>query len=200
MRRITPLDRIALLLTCLIAAYQVVAGVEGLPVLATWAYTAAFGVLLISGLLMIINGFDVLDSPLVVIIATIIPLGLSLGMVIENIPDWQLTYLAFVVVGFLAILLTRFIAPERAATIVLASVHGIAGLVIVGLPIALVLQEMKAVQFFFVSVGGALIGIGGMLLAFLKAGKPILSAEKIFALLPWILLLMSAAFVFGLGI
>ena len=82
----------------------------------------------------------------------------------------------------------------------LASVHGIAGLVIVGLPIVLVLQEMKPLQYLFVSVGGALIGVGGTLLAFLKAGKPILSAEKIFALLPWILLLMSAAFVFGLGI
>ena len=200
MKRITPLDRITLLITGLIAAYLVVKEIEGQSVLATWAYTTAFGVLLIATLLMIINGFDVLDSPMVVIIATVIPIGLSLGMVIENIPDWYLTYLVFVVVGFLAILLTRFIVPERAATMVLASVHGIAGLLIVGLPIALVLQEMKPMQYLSVSVGGAFIGIGGMLLAFLKAGKPILSAEKIFALLPWILLLMSAAFVFGLGI
>ncbi len=199
MKRITPLDRIALLLTSLIAAYQVVAGVEGLPVLATWAYTTAFGVLLIAGLLMIIIGFDVLDSPLVVIIAAIIPLGLSLGMVIENFPDLYIAYLIFVVVGFLAIGLTRFLAPERAATIVLAFIHGIAGLLIVGLPIVLVLQEMKPMQYLFVSAGGAFIGIGGMLLTFLKAGKPILSTEKIFTLLPWILLLMSAAFVLGLG-
>jgi len=200
MRRITPLDRIALLLTCLIAAYKVVAGVEGLPVLATWAYTAAFGVLIISGLLMIINGFDVLDSPLVVIIATIIPLGLSLGMVIENIPDWQLIYLAFVVVGFLAILLTRYLLPERAAAIALSLVHGLAGILIVGLPIAFVLRGAKPILYLFVSAGGALIGSGGILFALLKTGKPILSVEKFFALIPWILFLMSAAFVLGLGV
>jgi len=200
MKRITPLDRIALLITGLLAAYLVVMGVEGLPVLATWAYTSAFGVLLIAVLLMIINGFDVLDSPLVVIVATIVPLGLSLGMVIENLPpDWHLAYLVFVVIGFLAILLTRFLVPERAATIVLAFVHGVAGLLIFGLPIVLVLQGIKAPMYLFMSAGGALIGIGGMLLAFLKTGKPILSAEKIFTLLPWILLLMSASFVLGLG-
>ena len=200
MKRITPLDRIAFLITVLLAAYLIVMGVEGLPILATWAYSAAFGVLLMAGLLIIINGFEVLDSPLVVIIAAIIPLGLSLGMVVENLPqDWHLAYLIFIVIGFLAILLTRFLVPERAATIVLAFVHGVAGLVIFGLPIFLVLQGVKAPMVLFMSAGGALIGIGGMLLAFLKAGKPILSAEKIFTLLPWILLLMSASFVLGLG-
>lgn len=200
MKRITPLDRIALLITGLLAAYLIVMGVEGLPVLATWAYSTAFGVLLIAGLLIIINGFEVLDSPLVVIIAAIIPLGLSLGMVIENLPpDWHVAYLVFVVIGFLAILFTRFLVPERAATIVLAFVHGVAGLLIFGLPIVLVLQSVKAPMYLFMSVGGALIGIGGMLFAFLRAGKPIISAERIFMLLPWILLLMSAAFVLGLG-
>jgi hypothetical protein len=200
MKRITPLDRIALLITGLLAAYLIVMGVEGLPILATWAYSIAFGVLLIASLLMIINGFEVLDSPWVVIIAAIIPLGLSLGMVIENLPpDWHLAYLVFVVIGFLAILLTRFLVPERTATIVLAFVHGIAGLLIVGLPIALVLQGVKAPMVLFMSVGGALIGIGGMLLAFLKSGRPILSAEWIFMLLPWILFLMSVSFVLGLG-
>ena len=200
MKKITPLDRIALLITGLVAAYLIVKGVEGLPDLATWAYSIAFGVLLIAGLLMIINGFDVLDSPWVVIIAAIIPLGLSLGMVIENFPsDWHLAYLVFVVIGFLAILLTRLLVPERAATIVLAFVHGVAGLLIFGLPIVLVLQGVKAPMVLFMSAGGALIGIGGMLLTFLKAGKPILSAEKIFTLLPWILLLMSVSFVLGLG-
>jgi hypothetical protein len=199
-RKISPLDRILLLITGLLAAYLVVMGVEGLPVLVTWAYSTAFGVLLIAGLLIIINGFEVLDSPLVVIIAAIIPLGLSLGMVIENLPpNWHLPYLAFVVIGFLTILLTRFLVPERTATIVLATVHGVAGLLIFSLPIILVLQGEKAPMYLFMSAGGALIGIGGMLLAFLKSGRPILSAERIFMLLPWILLLMSTSFALGLG-
>jgi len=199
MKRITPLDRITLLITGLLAAYLIVMGVEGLPILATWAYTTAFGVLLIAALLMIINGFDVLDNSIVVILAAVIPLGLSLGMVIENLPDWHLVYLVFGMVSFLAILLTRFLVPERTATIVLAVVHGVAGLLIFGLPIALVLQGAKPMLYLFVSAGGALIGIGGVLFAFLKAGRPIISAEKIFVFLPWILLLMSAAFVLGLG-
>jgi hypothetical protein len=199
MKRITPPDRFALLLTCLIAAYQVVVGVEGLPSLATWAYATAFGVLLIAGLLMIINGFEVLNSPLVVIIAAIIPLGLSLGMIVEELPAWRGGYTIFTMLGFLSILLSRYLLPERAAAMALSLVHGIAGFLIVGLPIALVLQGTKPVLYLFVSVGGGLIGAGGLLLALLKTGKPILSANKIFALLPWILVPMSAAFVLGLG-
>jgi hypothetical protein len=46
-------------------------------------------------------------------------------------------------------------------------------------------------------VGGALIGLGGLLLSFLKAGKPILSRETIFKVLPGLLLLMTACFVAG---
>jgi hypothetical protein len=46
-------------------------------------------------------------------------------------------------------------------------------------------------------VGGALIGIGGLLLSFLKAGRPILSRETILKVLPGLLLLMTAFFVAG---
>lgn len=199
MKRITPLDRIALLITGLIAAYQIVIGVEGSPQPATWAYTTAFGILLIAGLLMIINGFEVLESSLVIIVAALVPLGLSFGLVVEDLPAWRAGYATFVVLGLLSILLSRNLLRERAAAIALSLVHGIAGLIIVGLPIALVLQGTKPIHYLFVSVGGALIGAGGLLLALLKTGKPILSAEKIFALFPWILLMMSAAFVLGLG-
>ena len=65
----------------MLAAYQVAIGIDGLATLPTVAYTIAFGVLLIAGLLLIILGFEVLDSPAVVIAATVIPLALSLGLV-----------------------------------------------------------------------------------------------------------------------
>jgi hypothetical protein len=198
-KRITPLERIALLITVAIAAYQIVIGVEGCPNLATWAYTIAFGVLLIAGLLLIINGFEVLNSSLVIIVAALIPLGLSFGMVIEEFPAWRGGYTIFAMLGLLSILLSRYLLPERAAAITLSLVHGIAGFLIVGLPITLVLQGIKPILYLFVSLGGALIGACGLLLALLKIGKTIVSAEKIFTLLPWILLLMSAAFVLGLG-
>jgi hypothetical protein len=77
MKKMSVLDRILLLITGLLAAYQIVVGIEGLGTLTTWCYTIAFGVLLVAGLLMIIMGFEVLDSPLVVIVATIIPITTS---------------------------------------------------------------------------------------------------------------------------
>ncbi len=51
--------------------------------------------------------------------------------------------------------------------------------------------------FALVGVGGALIGVGGLLLAFLRAGKPLVSKEVIYTILPGLLLLMTAALVFG---
>ena len=66
--KISILDRILLLLTGLLAAYQVAIGIEGLSALPTIAYTIAFGVLLVAGLLLIILGFEVLESPVVVIV------------------------------------------------------------------------------------------------------------------------------------
>jgi hypothetical protein len=72
--KITILDRILLLLTCLLAAWQVAIGIKSAETLPLITYTIGFGVLLVAGLLLIILGFDVLDSPAVVIISTIIPL------------------------------------------------------------------------------------------------------------------------------
>lgn len=51
--------------------------------------------------------------------------------------------------------------------------------------------------FAWVGAGGALIGIGGIALAFLKAGVPILPASFIFAILAPLLLLMTASFAWG---
>lgn len=64
--KISILDRVLLLLTGLLAAYQVAVGVEGFNTLSIVAFTIGFGVLLVAGLLLIILGFGVLDSPLVV--------------------------------------------------------------------------------------------------------------------------------------
>ena len=71
----TPIDRILLLLTVILAAYQVAVGIDGLSTLPIIAYTIAFGVLLVASLLLFILGLDVLDSPIVVIISTIIRLS-----------------------------------------------------------------------------------------------------------------------------
>lgn len=195
--KISPLDRVLLLLTGLLAAYQVAVGIDGFDTLPIIAYTIAFGVLLVAGLLIIILGFDVLDSPLVVIVSTIIPLSLSLGLVWQH-ASFGTSYLIFAIVGFLAVTLTRSIPmPGKLPTIILALVHGIAGMTIFLLPIILSIQGKTQPLFSLVGIGGALIGIGGLLLSFLKAGRPILSREIILKVLPGLLLLMTICFVAG---
>jgi hypothetical protein len=59
------------------------------------------------------------------------------------------------------------------------------------------MQGQTQPLFSLVGVGGALIGIGGLLLSFLKTGRPILSRETIFKVLPSLLLLMTICFVAG---
>lgn len=197
--RMTPLDRLLLFATGLLAAYQVAVGIEKFSTLPVIAYTISFGVLLIAGLLLIILGFEVLDSPIVVIFSTMIPLSLSLGLVWQHLACLRIPYLLFTIIGFLAIVATRTISVKgKLPTIVLALIHGVAGIVIFLLPIALSLQGTMKAMFSLVGVGGALIGIGCLLLLFLKAGKPILSSEKIFKVLPGLLLITTICFVAGL--
>jgi len=197
MAKLSMLDRILLLLTGLLAAYQVVAGIDGKPTMVIVAYTVAFGVLLIAGLLILIIGMEILDSSFVAIVATLIPLSLSLGIVAEHFPEWQTTYLLLVVVGFVLVLATRLLLPGNLATLSLMVVHGISGLLIFGLPFYLSLTGRTPLGFLLVGVGGGLIGLGGLLLSFLKTGHPILSRSMILAVLSGLLVLMTAAFVFG---
>ncbi len=196
--KMTPLDRVLLLITGILAAYQVAVGIDGFSTLPIIAYTIAFGVLLVAGLLLIILGFEVLDSPIVVIVSTIIPISLALGLIWQHYPPFGTSFLIFAIIGFLAIIITRALPmPGKVPTIVLALVHGIAGMTIFLLPILLSIQGEVKPLFSLVGVGGALIGIGGLLLSFLKAGKPILSRDVILKVLPGLLLLMTICFVIG---
>lgn len=197
MKRISIADRILLLATGLLAAYQITAGMDGMEPLTIWFYTIGFGTLLVAGLILIILGFEGLESKTVVIVSTLIPLSLSLGLISEHLPEYTILYLIFCVVGFTTIVITRLSVTGKSATIVLAVVHGIAGLIIFLLPIILSIQGTMPVGFSLVGLGGALIGMGGLLLAFLRAGQPILSQKTILTLLPVLLLLMTAAFVAG---
>ncbi len=197
---VTIQNRILLLLTALLAAYQVAIGVDGLDAFAILCYTIAFGVLLIACLLILILGFEILESPLVVIVSTIIPLSLSLGLVWEYLIQFRMLYLLFTILGFLAVVISRSFFPGRSAVISLATVHGISGLVIFLLPIILSLMGYTNPGFALVGIGGALIGIGGTLLSFLRTGRPILSRERIQYLLPGLLFAMTITFVIGFAL
>ena len=196
--KMSALDRVLLLIIVLLSAYQIVVGIDDLSTAPIIAYTIAFGVLLVAGLLLIILGFDVLESPIVVIVSTIIPLTLSLGLVWQHLASYRTVYLIFTIVSFAAVTLTRSIPMQnKLPVITIAITHGIAGVTIFLLPIILSAQGQMNPLFSLVGVGGALIGIGGLLLSFLKTGKPILSRDTIMRLFPILLLLTTAFFVTG---
>jgi len=106
-------------------------------------------------------------------------------------------YSVFAIVGFLAVLFTRYFSAGKIPALSLAVVHGIAGMMIFLLPVIFVLTDRVPVRFVFVGIGGALMGIGGLLLAFLKSGKPILSREVIFNIFPALLMITTLFFVIG---
>ncbi len=197
MKKISILDRILLILTALLSAHQVVIGIDGLGTLAVASYTIAFGGLLLACLLLVIFGFEILDSPLVLIVSTIIPVSLSLGLVAEHLPTITSAYLFFSILGVISVAITRFVFTGRIAAVVLIIVHGIAGLTITLLPIILSLRGEMPMGYALVGIGGALMGLGGLLLSFLRTGRPILSRETILSILPGILFLTTLSITIG---
>lgn len=195
--RLTPLNRILLLATGMLAAYQIAVGIDGLDLGPVVSYTVSFGVLLVASLLLMILGYEMLETPWAISLATIIPLGLSLGLIWQHIPGIAGGYLAFTILGLSLVIITRRCASRKVATLSVAMVHGVAGLVIFILPIMLAWQGSVRPGYSLVGIGGALIGLGGLLLSWLRAGKPILAREHILMILPGLLLLMMAAFVGG---
>ncbi len=198
-------DRVTLLATGLVAIYLLFRFYEDYRRSAGKAtqniyHMVAFAVLLVAGLLLIAFGYDALESPLVVVVAALIPLGISVGLVAEFVPRFEKHYLAFALVGVVAIAVTRLGgSPAGLATGVLVVFHSLAGLVILGVPLLVSSQGKAPGAFAWVSVGGLLIDAGGVALAFLKAGRQFLffSADVVFAILAPLLLLMSLAFAWG---
>jgi len=196
--KMTSIDRILILSTSLLASYQIAVGIDGLGTIPITAYTIAFGALLVAMLLLIILGFGILESPIVVIVSTIIPLTLSLGLIWEHLVSYRTLYLLFTIIGFAAIIITRYFPmPEKLPTFVLAIVHGVAGMTIFLLPSILAANGSMRPGFALVGLGGAMIGLGGLLLSFLTAGRPIVPREIILKVLPSLFMLMTACFVAG---
>jgi hypothetical protein len=199
----TLFDRIILLLTGLTAIYMLMNFYKRYQKEKGFYdiyYMLGFGVLLVSGLLLIFFGWDILASPYVLTVATLIPLGISMGLMNQFRPKYKKAYSWFALVGLLAIGFTS-IAGLPAKSIAVPVFHGVAGLIIFGLPIYKCAIEKDAKKGFgMVGIGGALIGIGGIALAFLVAGKPLLgifTQDFIFMILAPLLFLMTLAFTYG---
>lgn len=197
--KLTILDRLLFLATGLLSGYIIAFGIEGFELPVMIAFTISFGVMLIASLMIIIIGYEILENSIVVIAATLVPLGLAIGLVILKFPQWFIPYLIFALVGFSGIIFTRVNqTPGKASVITLAVTHAISGITIVALPIYSVMLGQSRFGFVYVAWGGSLIGLGGLLLMFIKMKKPILSVEIVMKALPWILALMM--FFFSLGL
>ena len=162
-------------------------------------YMMGFAVLLVSGLLLIAFGWDILASPYVLTVATLIPLGVSMGLMHQFVPDYKKAYSWFSLVGLLAIAITS-IGGMSLKSIAVPVFHGVAGLIIFGLPLYKCIVTKDAPKGFgLVGIGGLLISVGGIALAFIVAGKQLLffSADVVYAILAPLLLLMTLAFTWG---
>ena len=198
----TLFDQVVLLATGLVAAYLVwrfANHYRSTSASFDIYYIISFTVLLVAGLLLIVFTYDALESPLVVIVSALIPAGLAVGLVFEIYPKYGRAYLIFSILALLALAITRLTGPDALATATLAFAHSVFGLTIFFIPISAVYRKIAPTRFLWVTVGGALIGIGGIALAFLKTGNQLLffDADLVFAILAPLLLLMALAFAWG---
>lgn len=159
-------------------------------------YLVGFAVLLVSGLLLIFLGLGILASPFVLTVASLIPLGISLGLAEQYFPSWKKPYMWFALIGFLAIALTSLAGLGSLKKIAVPLFHGVAGLVIFLGPF---LAKGAPKGFFWVGIGGLLIGLGGIALAFISAGSQLLffSPKLVMTILTPLLFLMTGAFTLG---
>lgn len=193
------LDNLFLLLTGLVALYllwRLYSRWRKEKKLYDLYYGMGFLVLLVSGLLLIFLGLDILASPYVLTVASLIPLGISMGITEQYYPQWKKAFKWFALVGFLAIAFFSIAGIEIGRKISVPLFHGVAGLVIFLGPF---FAKNTSKGFFWVGIGGLLIGLGGIALAFISLGSQLLFFSPAFVLLILtpLLLLMTLAFTWG---
>ena len=192
-------DIVFLLLTGLIAAYLCWYFFQRYQLnkaLHNLYYLMGFAVLLVSGLLLIFLGMDILASPYVLTVASLIPLGISMGLAEEYFPSWKTYFKWFAAIGFLAIAVTSIGGMDGLKKIAVPLFHGVAGLVIFIGPFV---AKGAPKGFWWVGIGGLLIGLGGIALAFITMGRQLLffRPEFVMLILTPLLFLMSGAYALG---
>ncbi|KAA3609663.1 MAG: hypothetical protein DWQ05_22285 [Calditrichaeota bacterium] len=188
-------DQIVLLLTGLTAVYLIWRFVQDSA--KNTYYILSFAVLFVAGVLLIFLTYGALANPAVVIVSYLIPFCLALGLVAEFYPEKSKLYMIFGLIGLLGIAYTRYTDSGTLATVVLATFHFVAGMIILLVPIFVTRAKKAPSGFIWVAVGGLLINIGGTSLAFLKMGTPILSGDLIFMILAPLLFLMTLSYTWG---
>ena len=121
-----------------------------------------------------------------------------MGVMNQYFPEWKKPYAWFALIGLLAIAITS-IAGLDLKKIAVPVFHSVAGLIIFITPINLSMDKKAPNGFWWVGVGGALIGLGGIALAFLVSGAQLLffSQDFVLTILAPLLMLMTLAFAWG---
>lgn len=194
--KMSTLNRILLMTTGIMAAYQIAVGIDGLESWPIVSYTIGFGLLLVVVLLLLVMGYELLTSIWFSSLTVLIPVSLAAGLVLQHFPQLAGGSLAFSIVG----LVTAGILPlafSKLSVQLAALVRVISLVVIIFLPLALVLQGNTQPVFAFVGLGGAVIGVAAWLFSLRNKNKLRLSEETILKLLPIFLLLMMVVFLIG---
>ena len=167
-----------------------------------WA--VSFLVLFVSGVLIILNGFIVLKEPLVPVVAALIPACLAIGLLYALYDDkpWGMYYAIFalVMIVLLAVVRLDLVAGlSEMSSMVLMGLHIPSGLIISFLPLyaAFVSKDVSTSGALF-GIGGLLMSVGGVLLAFVAIGSAILTEAQIFEILPILLVIVGLFLFFGI--
>ena len=198
----TILDKLFLLLTGLTAIYLIVHFFKEQKQKKgsyNFYYIISFLVLLVAGLLLIIFGWSALKDNFVAVVAGLIPFGIANGLIAKYYPKHEKWFMGLMLVGLVSIAITRYAGMVTAGKIVYPVFHAIAGLTIFFVPICVVKSKNAKTSFLFVTLGGTLIGLGGIALAFLSAGKQLLffSPTFVITILAPLLFLMALSYAVG---
>jgi hypothetical protein len=192
-------NRVILLLVAIVAGVQIVSGIEGLGTIPIAYYTFSYGIFLISAILMMLMGVDIIEHSAAALAASMLPLGFSMGLVGEFLLEYHLLYSSLISLLYAGLTIQKLRKQDKSALLFQILLHGFSGLVLFIMPLVLLYQGEVKPTFLGVSIGTGLIALGGMALGFLKSGKPLLSKDQIYTIFPVILLLAVVAFSIGIG-
>ena len=169
-----------------------------------WAI--AFFILFAAGVILVIGGeFELLLTWPVSVLGAYIPGGIAAGLFYSSVFDEEkskkcgMGYLIFVLVGTVLILLAKTIPAlieADVAKFAVMLVHIPSGLAMVILPFLVYKKNTAEWTPLLVSIGGAIMGLAGLLLAFLVSGFTDLTGF-VFGALPILLLIVAVCFALG---
>jgi len=195
----TIIDRIFLLLTGLAAIHLLWHFAKKEKKAEIFYYMISFAVLLVAGLLLIFFGWAALGNKFVAIVAALIPFGIAAGLVARFFPKAVKGYLFLLIIGLILIVINR-LGIVSLGKIVYPLFHAIAGLTIFFVPLYAVKNGKAKSSFAFVTLGGTLIGLGGIALAFITVGKQLLFFSPTFVMAILAPLLFFTTLFFAIGL